>query len=115
MNLDSQHGPGSPPQWQNRAVPYTIPPDTGVFFSDQNGYRMPKYVLLPLIMAVNKHAEVAKKPTFDWSSADIVTDRNGLRKLTRWVGGGDVRDFRIDLQLAGGAHGPREPLGEAKS
>ena len=101
MNVHSQHGTGSPPQWQNRAVPYTIPPDTGVFFSDQNGYRMPKYVLLPLIMAVNKHAEVAKNPPFDWSSADIVTDRNGLRKLTRWVGGEDVRDFRLDLQLAG--------------
>ncbi|KJA23285.1 hypothetical protein HYPSUDRAFT_40104 [Hypholoma sublateritium FD-334 SS-4] len=93
--------PGSPPQWQNRAVPYTIPPDTGVYFSDQNGYRMPKYVLLPLIMAVNKCAEIAKKTPFDWSSADIVTDRNGLRKLMRWVGGEDVRDFRLDLQLAG--------------
>lgn len=52
-------------------------------------------------MAVNKCAEIAKKPPFDWSSADIVTDRNGLRKLTRWVAGEDVRDFRLDLQLAG--------------
>lgn len=59
---------------------------------------MPKEVLLPLIEAVNR----VKKMEFDWKSVDIVTDRNNLRKLTRWVGGGDsVRDFRIDLQLAG--------------
>ena len=88
--------------WQNRAAPYTIPPDTGVYFSDQNGYRMPKATLLPLIMAVNKQAEMYKRTPFDWSSVDIVTDRNGLRKLTRWaVGGEEVREFRIDLQLAG--------------
>lgn len=62
---------------------------------------MPKATLLPLIMAVNKQSEVTNKPPFDWSSVDIVTDRNGLRKLTRWVGGEEVRDFRIDLQLAG--------------
>jgi len=94
--------PGSPNLWQNRAPPYTIPPDTGVHFSDQNGYRMPKSVLLPLVTAVNKRIEVKKKPVFDWSSVDIVTDRNGLRKLTRWVSGyPSIRDFRIDLQLAG--------------
>ncbi|KAH9480395.1 hypothetical protein JR316_0006993 [Psilocybe cubensis] len=89
--------PGSPPLWQNRPVPYTIPPDTGVQYVDQNGFRMPKQILLPLIEAVNK----VKKMEFDWSSVDFVTDRNNLRKITRWVGRGDVRDFRIDLQLAG--------------
>lgn len=58
---------------------------------------MPGVVLLPLIEAVNK----VKKTPFEWTSVDIVTDRNNLRKLTRWAGGGEVRDFRIDLQLAG--------------
>lgn len=41
---------------------------------------------------------------FDWSSVDFVTDRNGLRKLLRWivaVPGDPPRDFRIDMQLAG--------------
>ncbi|KAF4617348.1 hypothetical protein D9613_005790 [Agrocybe pediades] len=92
--------PGSPPQWQNRSTPYNIPPDTGIYFSDQNGYRMPRAVLLPLIAAVNKQVDVHKRPEFDWASVDIVTDRNNLRKLTRWVSG-QTRDFRIDLQLAG--------------
>ena len=64
---------------------------------------MPQATLLPLITAVNKRAE-GKEDKFDWASVDFVTDRNGLRKLMRWIGGGtssDVRDFRIDLQLAG--------------
>lgn len=41
---------------------------------------------------------------FDWSSVDFVTDRNGLRKLLKWIDaapGDPPRDFRIDLQLAG--------------
>ena len=62
---------------------------------------MPQATLLPLITAVNKRAE-GKKDKFDWSSVDFVVDRNGLRKLMRWIGGdSDMRDFRIDLQLAG--------------
>ena len=92
---------GSPPHWLNRTPPFTIAPDSGVYFSDQNGYRMPQATLLPLITAVNKRAE-GKKDKFDWASVDIITDRNGLRKLLRWIGGdSDIREFRIDLQLAG--------------
>lgn len=63
--------------------------------------------LLPLIRAVQdvesqSGAKVEDK--FDWSSVDFVTDRNGLRKLLRWivaVSRDPPRDFRIDLQLAG--------------
>lgn len=91
---------GSPPHWQNRPLPYTIPPDQGVQYCDQNGYKMPKAVLLPLIVAVNKRFEMIKEPAFNWSDIDIVTDRNNLRKLMRWATGG-AEDFRIDLQLAG--------------
>jgi hypothetical protein len=51
--------------------------------------------LLPLFVAVKEQT-----PGFDWGSVDIVTDRNGLRKLLRWVDG-DSKPFRIDLELAG--------------
>ena len=61
---------------------------------------MPKAVLLPLIVAVNKRFEMTKEPAFNWSDVDIVTDRNNLRKLMRWATG-SAEDFRIDLQLAG--------------
>lgn len=51
-------------------------------------------------MAVNKRFEMRKLPPFQWSDVEIVTDRNNLRKLLRWVEG-KSHDFRIDLQLAG--------------
>lgn len=93
--------PGSPPQWLNRSTPYNVQPDIGLMFRDQNGFRMPSAVLLPLVVAVNKKTEDEGNPPFDWSSIDFVTDRNGLRKLTRWIGQKEVKDFRIDMQLAG--------------
>ncbi|KAJ7618833.1 hypothetical protein DFH06DRAFT_1011842 [Mycena polygramma] len=97
--------PGSPPEWQNKATPYQVPADTGIFFSDQNGFRMPSTVLLPLITAVDKMHETSGSGTaFDWCAekVDFVTDRNGLRKLLRWADGTAAeKDFRIDTQLAG--------------
>ncbi|KAK0460030.1 uncharacterized protein EV420DRAFT_1534598 [Desarmillaria tabescens] len=97
--------PGSPPEWQNKAVPYSVPADKGIFFSDQNGFQMPSAILLPLMAAVETVAEDKKEPPFDWSSVDFVTDRNCLRKLLRWIGGKDdeksMKEFRIDMQLAG--------------
>jgi hypothetical protein len=62
--------------------------------------------LLPLIRAVQdvESQSGSKENEFDWSSVDFVTDRNGLRKLLRWInaGPGDPpKDFRIDMQLAG--------------
>ncbi|KAK7050562.1 hypothetical protein R3P38DRAFT_2865875 [Favolaschia claudopus] len=103
--------PGSPPEWQNKQTPYQVPPDTGIFFSDQNGFRMPQAVLLPLIVAVDKvqseSANASNAGTFDWAAEniDFITDRNGLRKLLRWIedagANPESRNFRIDLQLAG--------------
>ncbi|KAF8194433.1 hypothetical protein K438DRAFT_1919159 [Mycena galopus ATCC 62051] len=97
--------PGSPPEWQNKATPYQVPADTGMFFVDQNGFRMPSAVLFPIIMAVDKMQEASDSPgAFDWcgEKIDFVTDRNGLRKLLRWVDGtGAAKNFRIDTQLAG--------------
>lgn len=94
--------PGSPPEWRDRATPYTVPRDSGSQFVDQNGYRMPSSTLLPLFRAVDVMVEEKGEP-LDWTSVDFVTDRNGLRKLLRWINGtGDsVKEFRIDTQLAG--------------
>ncbi|KAJ7258800.1 hypothetical protein B0H12DRAFT_436750 [Mycena haematopus] len=100
--------PGSPPEWQNKATPYQVPADTGMFFVDQNGFRMPSAVLLPIMLAVDKTQEANDSPgVFDWSDEkiDFVTDRNGLRKLLRWIDDAGSnptpKDFRIDTQLAG--------------
>jgi hypothetical protein len=63
--------------------------------------------LFPLIRAVQdveSQLETQGEEKFDWSSVDFVTDRNGLRKLLRWINftsGDPPRDFRIDMELAG--------------
>lgn len=83
-------------------MPFTVQRDSGNDFIDQNGYRMPSQLLLPIFVV----ADVIEEDTgvrVDWGSVDIVTDRNGLRKLLRWIHDkdGSVREFRIDTQLAG--------------
>jgi len=92
---------GSPPYWKDRPKPYSVPPDEGIHYCDQNSDKMPKAVLLPVIVAVNKCTEKAGKEPYKWSSVDIVTDRGNLRKLMRWADNGATKDFRIDMQLAG--------------
>ncbi|KAJ8081226.1 hypothetical protein PM082_018071 [Marasmius tenuissimus] len=94
--------PGSPPEWTNRPTPYVVREDIEERYIDQNGYKIPTAPLLPLIASVNfHHASPGIRKPFDWSSVDIVTDRNGLRKIFRWIRGEVDADFRIDLQLAG--------------
>ncbi|KAI5121356.1 hypothetical protein M0805_000664 [Coniferiporia weirii] len=89
---------GCPPIWQDRQPPFRVPRDTEKSFVDQNRHRVPKYPLLPLVTAID-HLD----PGFDFAAIDVVSDRNNLRKLMRWVDGSIARDFRIDLQLAGAA------------
>ncbi|KAI0246423.1 hypothetical protein BJV78DRAFT_1356176 [Lactifluus subvellereus] len=94
--------PGSPPQWAGRAIPFTLQPDVGSDFLDQNNARSYEYPMLPLFTAAD--AIHGKKAPVDWPTVDVITDRNGLRKLLRWLSpsaGREVRDFRIDADLIG--------------
>ncbi|KAI0775565.1 hypothetical protein BD413DRAFT_278470 [Trametes elegans] len=100
--------PGSPRIWTERQLPYRVPSDTGIRMVDQNGFRMGSAsTLLPLFRAVDLVAEENADTTLDWRDVDIVTDRNGLRKLMRWLrhSGHEwdepLKEFRIDLQLGG--------------
>ncbi|KAF7297462.1 hypothetical protein MIND_00979900 [Mycena indigotica] len=117
--------PGTPRAWMDRRLPIQVAADTGIVFVDQNSHHAPNgQTLVPLIAAVDKaheincrNARVAEMP-FDWADEqiDFITDRNGLRKLLRWI---DMRqaystaipaqtderrlkDWRIDMQLAPG-------------
>ncbi|EPQ54880.1 hypothetical protein GLOTRDRAFT_77669 [Gloeophyllum trabeum ATCC 11539] len=93
--------PGSPPEWTDRPLPFMVQRDSGTVFVDQNGFRVPRAVLLPLFKSVDMVTEETGRPDFDWSSVDFVTDRNGLRKILRWVNGTADKTFRIDMQLVG--------------
>ncbi|TFY62830.1 hypothetical protein EVG20_g6556 [Dentipellis fragilis] len=89
--------PGSPREWTNCQLPFTLHPDNGLRFVDENRHRMPDSPLHPLFMAAD-----AVDAAVDWRHVDIVTDCNVLLKLAHWVDkGAEARDFRIDVELAG--------------
>ncbi|KAH9020496.1 hypothetical protein EDB85DRAFT_2278742 [Lactarius pseudohatsudake] len=94
----------SPAIWTGRAVPFTLQPDDGYVYFDQKNAQLAQYPMLPLFAAADAiHDEKAALPV-DWPTVDVVTDRNGMRKLLRWLDptpGRAVRDFRIDVQLVG--------------
>jgi len=92
--------PGSPRIWADRQLPMNVPLDSGRDFIDQNGHRMKKLTLLPLVKAVQDLTEQGVTPKFDWKSVDFVTDRGRLRKLLAWAGGLSD-EWRIDTELAG--------------
>ena len=80
--------------------PFRVPRDSGITFIYQNGHRCPSYPLLPLFVAADT-MESDGHPKTDWSSIDIITDRNNLRKLWSFTENPDSSDFRIDLELVG--------------
>ena len=95
---------GSPAIWTGRDVPFTLQPDDGTVYVDQNSAQLSQYPMLPLFAAADAiHGQEVASPV-DWPTVDVITDRNGLRKLLRWLNpspGRAVRDFRIDVQLVG--------------
>ena len=96
---------GSPAIWTGHDIPFKLEPDHNSAFVDRNNARLSDYPMLPLFVATDaiQGHEMAPAPV-DWPSVDVVTDRNGLRKLLRWLNpspGRQVRDFRIDVQLVG--------------
>ncbi|KAL4249385.1 hypothetical protein ABKN59_006916 [Abortiporus biennis] len=98
--------PGSPPIWKNKKLPYKVYPNTGIRYIDQNGFRVPSFPFLPTFKAIDVLEESRGTEKIHWPDVDFVTDRNGLRKLLRWINGVDrdgepLKDFRIDTQLAG--------------
>ncbi|KIK96154.1 hypothetical protein PAXRUDRAFT_139076 [Paxillus rubicundulus Ve08.2h10] len=87
--------PGSPRVWANTPVT-RVPADSGLQYIDQNAARMQGHSpLLPLFIAVEN-----MDASFRYGDLDLVTDRNNLRKLLRFVTK-DEKDFRIDIDLAG--------------
>ncbi|KAI9443011.1 hypothetical protein H4582DRAFT_1151111 [Lactarius indigo] len=96
--------PGSPAIWTGRAVPFTLQPDDGYVYFDQKNAQLAQYPMLPLFTAADAIHDQEVAPPVDWPSVDVVADRNGLRKLLRWLDpspGRAVRDFRIDVELVG--------------
>lgn len=85
-------------------MPFKVAPDVDEHYVDESTHRLPDLAILPLLTAVEMKEENDNPSSggFDWASVDIVTDRNGLRKLLRWIHQEpEAKDFRIDTQLGG--------------
>lgn len=103
--------PGSPRIWNNS--PSRVKQDSGTVYVDQNTARTSTpgtnlSTLSPLFAAIDAlHGPrgIMSRPgasdvlsgNFDYKSLDLITDRNNLRKLLRWVNGSSDR-FRIDVE-----------------
>lgn len=103
--------PGSPRIWNNS--PSRVKQDSGTVYVDQNTARTstpgtnlsPLSPLFAAIDALHGPRGIMSRPgasdvlsgNFDYKSLDLITDRNNLRKLLRWVNGSSDR-FRIDVE-----------------
>ncbi|KAM0473919.1 hypothetical protein ACHAPX_007967 [Trichoderma viride] len=65
-------------------------------YIDQNAARSPRYPLEPLFRALQ-----AESPDFELGDIDLVTDRNNIRKLLRFVQGSSSDNFEIRVEIAG--------------
>jgi hypothetical protein len=89
-------------------MPFTLEPDEKIFagrpiFDDKGARPGAGHAisLLALLEAVDIVTTDEGKP-FSWPSVDVVTDRNSLRNLIRWIDSPNrLDDFRIDLYIAG--------------
>ncbi|KAF9634248.1 hypothetical protein BFW01_g5143 [Lasiodiplodia theobromae] len=86
--------PGAPPKWTSPTLPVTLPQDSGVYFIDQNGYKMPSCPFIPLFSALR-----ATNPSFSFAGVDLLTNRNSLRKLLGVAENRPSQSFRIDATL----------------
>ncbi|KAL7276036.1 hypothetical protein RUND412_000980 [Rhizina undulata] len=79
--------PGYPTYWnppnKDTGEPATINHDQGFHFIDQNDFQCPEAPLEPIFRAI-----FALQPEFDVRDLDIVTDRNNLMKLFKFVSAG---------------------------
>ncbi|KAK3331841.1 hypothetical protein B0T19DRAFT_367011 [Cercophora scortea] len=86
--------PGSPPLWSPPSTPRRLEPDSGAVYIDQNAARCPASPLEPLFRAI-----LLEKPDFPLSDVDLVTDRNNIRKLLRFVQASSSEPFQIRIEV----------------
>ncbi|TBU25106.1 hypothetical protein BD311DRAFT_700940 [Dichomitus squalens] len=86
--------PGSPREWLDSPMPFTVDFDSGIRMFHEDAYYMANQsTLVPLFRAVDALASSvssgpdvdSNKDMIDWAAIDFVTDRNNLRKLLRWM------------------------------
>ncbi|TID18521.1 putative geranylgeranyl pyrophosphate synthetase protein [Venturia nashicola] len=89
--------PGVPSLLDASSTAVKVKPDLGKYFVDQNAARIPDSPLEPLFRSL-----FTLKPDYDVSAIDLVSDRNNIRKLLKFVSRGSFRDtFEIKVEIVG--------------
>ncbi|RDW70990.1 hypothetical protein BP6252_07553 [Coleophoma cylindrospora] len=86
--------PGCPAKWSPPDLPYMVPKDNGQAIIDQNSHRIPSASFDPFFKAL-----LRMNPSFDMTPIELITDRNSLRKLLRFVSGKVPQSWRIDVDI----------------
>jgi hypothetical protein len=73
-----------------------LKPDYGKFYINQNAARNPRSPLEPLFRSLFQ-----QHPDFNITDIDLVTDRNNIRKLLRFVNRSSKDPFDIDVEIVG--------------
>lgn len=87
--------PGAPPKWTPLTLPRTLPPDKGYEYMDHNHHRQPFQPYGPMFLALGE-----MNPMYQFSTVDVIADRNNLRNLLDFVKGRGTK-FRLDLYVVG--------------
>lgn len=89
-----------PRVWTDPPPGIALERDGNEAVKDQNTLMTPRFPLLAMVASVR-----AYRPNFAFNEVNIVTTRNSLRKLLRFIRGserpGAVADFRIDVDVTG--------------
>ncbi|EJD50996.1 hypothetical protein AURDEDRAFT_160137 [Auricularia subglabra TFB-10046 SS5] len=93
--------PGMPPVWSEPSVGMVLPWDKSTTVTEQQSADVvPKYPLLALVASIRQ-----ERPDYAFADIDVVTARNSLRRLLRWIRSRGkaalLREFRIDVDVAG--------------
>ncbi|EIW75664.1 hypothetical protein CONPUDRAFT_147212 [Coniophora puteana RWD-64-598 SS2] len=86
--------PGSPNIWTDN-IPKRVKKDRETRMQERKEACFSSPV--PLFIAV----DTLHDGKFKYDTLDVITDRNSLRKLLRWVTGSNSNPFRIDVQRSG--------------
>ena len=89
---------GFPPLWSppaGRAL--QLEPDSGRVYIDQNAARISNAPFEPMFSAL-----AIQRPNYDIGSVDVITDRNNIRKLLRFLQGTSSDCFQIRAEILNG-------------
>jgi hypothetical protein len=89
--------PGTPALWTPPSLPIQLEKDSGKHFTDQHGYRVPRYQFEPIFQTLT-----TMNPTKSFEKVHIVINRNSLQKLLAFASmKRTYHQFHLSLDMIG--------------